>query len=149
MRSLDTNVLYYATNASCPEHDRARRLVESIAESPTDWILADQVLFEYYRLVRNPAVVAKPLSAAEAAKRLRFFREELGCLHCAYDPAWFSQVHIELGRRAFAPARTFDLVLAITLKNNGVDTFYTRNVRDFAAWKWFSVVDPVASPTRQ
>jgi len=141
---LDTNILFYATNLRSAEHDAARRLLEQVAGEPGGWILADQVLFEYYRLVRNPVVLSRPLSAAEAARRLLFFREELGCLHCAYEPRLFSELAALLRAGSFPPARTFDAVLAVTLRSHGVDTFYTRNVKDFERFGWFTVVDPVS-----
>jgi predicted nucleic acid-binding protein len=102
------------------------------------------VLFEYYRLVRNPAVLSKPLSAGEAARRLRYFREQLGCPHCAYEPSQFEQLAEVLRAASFAPARTFDAVLAVTLRSQGVNTFYTRNTKDFERFGWFKLVDPVA-----
>ena len=144
MKSLDTNILYYATNAECPEHERAKAFLESAASEPTDWIIADQVLFEYYRLVRNPSVLEKPLSASEAARRLRFFREEIGWRHCGYDRECWSDVMAGLSEARFPARRTFDLVLAVTLHRNGVDTFYTRNPADFTGFGWFRVVDALA-----
>ncbi len=144
MKSIDTNLLYYATNRDCQEHEKARALLEQVARETGEWILADQVLFEYYRLVRNPLVLAHPLPAQEASLRLRFFREELGCLHCAYDRDCWEQAVAALAAPAFPPARTFDLVLAVTLRRNGVDAFYTRNVRDFEGFGWFTVIDPLA-----
>ena len=56
--------------------EKARTLLERVAREPLQWIVADQVLFEYYRLVPNPAVLAKPLSSVEAAERLCFIRAE-------------------------------------------------------------------------
>ena len=50
-----------------------------------------------------------------------------------------------LSGRRFAARRTFDVVLAATLKRHGVTTFYTRNAADFADLGWFAVVDPLAS----
>jgi toxin-antitoxin system PIN domain toxin len=144
MNSLDTNILFYATNIRSPGHQAARGLLERIAGEPGEWILADQVLFEYYRLVRNPTVLARPLSAGQAARRLRFFREELGCLHCAYEPRLFEELAGLLGASSFAPARTFDAVLAVTLRSHGVETFYTRNTKDFERFGWFKLIDPVA-----
>jgi predicted nucleic acid-binding protein len=44
MKSLDTDILYYGTNRSCPEHPEALSLLERIAGSPREWIIADQVL---------------------------------------------------------------------------------------------------------
>lgn len=37
----------------------------------------------------------------------------------------------------------FDVVLAVTLYNHGVKTFYTRNVKDFISLGLFEVVDPL------
>lgn len=143
MKSLDTNILYYATNLRCPEHAKAAALVRSIRLSPREWILADQVLFEYYRLVRNPAVLERPLDAREAVARLRYFREEIGCLHCAYDQSLFADAAPLLADAEMAASRTFDRVLAVTLRSNGVRTFYTRNVRHFQDLGWFDVIDPI------
>ena len=87
MNSLDTNILYYATNMECPEHARAKDFLENAARDPADWIVADQVLVEYYRLVRNPSVLEKPLSGErKAGRRLRFFREEIGWRHARLRP---------------------------------------------------------------
>jgi predicted nucleic acid-binding protein len=144
LNSLDTNVLYYGTNTACPEHEMARVLLERVGREPLQWIIAEQVLFEYYRLVRNPVVLAKPLSADEAAKKLRFFRDELGCQHCAYDRGSWEEVILGLADPVFPARRTFDLVLAVTLRRNGVDTFYTRNVADFESFGWFRVIDPLS-----
>jgi predicted nucleic acid-binding protein len=146
VKSLDTNILYYATNLRCPEHARAAALVRSIRHSPAEWIVADQVLFEYYRLVRNPVVLARPLDAAEAMARLRYFREELGCLHCAYDQTLFGEAASLLAAAEVPASRTFDRVLAVTLRKNGVRTFYTRNARHFEDLGWFDVIDPIVEP---
>lgn len=144
MNSLDTNVLYYATNADCQEHPWARSVLEELLAAPSEWVIADQVLCEYYRLVRNPAVLRHPLGAADAARRVRFFREEAGCLHCGYDGAFWSEVRAWMARPEFPAARTFDLVLAVTLRAAGVTRFYTRNAKDFHPFGFFEVVNPEA-----
>jgi predicted nucleic acid-binding protein len=36
VKSLDTNILYFATNSSCPEHPQARVLVERAAREPLE-----------------------------------------------------------------------------------------------------------------
>ena len=61
MNSLDTNVLYYATNADCQEHPWARSVLEELLAAPSERVIADQVLCEYYRLVRNPMVNGRNL----------------------------------------------------------------------------------------
>ena len=84
MKSLDTNILVYAANHGCAEHEQAKEIAESLMNDPASWIIADQVLFEYYRILRSPSILEKPLIAAEAARHIAFLREDVGCMHCAY-----------------------------------------------------------------
>lgn len=74
MKSLDTNISLYAADEDCAEHAAAIRLVTEALRSPAAWMLSDQVLFEMYAGLRHPGVFAKPLSAAEAARRVAFLR---------------------------------------------------------------------------
>jgi predicted nucleic acid-binding protein len=62
MNSLDTNILIYAVNSGCEEHEAARGVYEALLEDPTAWIVSDQVLFEFYRGLRHPKILEKPLS---------------------------------------------------------------------------------------
>ena len=67
MKSLDANLLVYAHNTGCTEHPAAFAVLTNLIAEPSDWMLADQTLLEFYRCVRNPLVLAKPLSAPDAA----------------------------------------------------------------------------------
>ena len=44
---------------------------------------------------------------------------------------------------SFPARRTFDLVLALTLKAQGVTEFYTRNTKDFEDLGFFIVKNPL------
>jgi predicted nucleic acid-binding protein len=44
MNSLDTNILIYASNEDAPEHAKAQKVVAKLLATPSEWILADQVL---------------------------------------------------------------------------------------------------------
>ena len=145
MNSLDTNLLLYAANVECDEHEAARQLVQQAAASPRDWIVADQVYFELYRLVRSPAVLENPLKASDAWNLIDYYRHRTGWQHCAYESSFMDDAASILGDEGFAARRTFDLVLALTLRRHGVRTLYTRNVTDFEALAWFHVVDPLAA----
>ena len=143
MRSLDTNILLYATNADCPEHEAARRIIESALAEPAEWIVADQVYFELYRLLRNPAVLEQPLSAAQSADVIDYYRRRSGWGRCAWEPRLFSHLFPHLTTENSKATHVFDLVLAFTLQDAGVSTFYTRNTRDFAEVASFEVVNPI------
>lgn len=143
MKSLDTNILLYAADEDCREHDAAIRLVNNALRSPAEWMLADQVLFEMYAGLRHPGVFAKPLSAAEAARRVAFLRDESGFSFCCYELRSWPLIHAGLSTPAFPRRRTYDLVLAVTLQSNGVTELYTRNVVDFRGAGFARVVNPI------
>ena len=143
MKSLDTNVLLYAMNADCAEHERARTLVAEALGEADQWIIADQVYFELYRLLRNPAVLSRPLEAAEAAESIAWYRDHSGWLHCAYEQAMMTRIAAEWSFNAFAGRNTFDLVLAVTLASNGVREFHTRNTEDFRPFGLFEIHNPI------
>lgn len=73
-----------------------------------------------------------PLSRLQ--KKLRFFPDELGYRHCAYDRGCWEDAIVGLSDSSFPARRTFDLVLAVTLHRNSVDTFFARITSDFLSF---------------
>ena len=57
MNSLDTNILIYASNEDVPEYAKAQKLVGELLAAPGDWIIADQVLMEFYERDRGTGKV--------------------------------------------------------------------------------------------
>lgn len=145
MNSGDTNLLLYAMNRGCTEHAVARRWLESALAVPREWIFADQVLFELYRLLRHPRVMERPLPAREALAQIVWFREATGFLHCGYDESCWAGVVGALGaQEERSGLLVHDAVLAETLRAHGVTRFYTRNRADFAGFSFFEVVNPLS-----
>lgn len=143
MNSIDTNILIYATNSSCKEHEKAILVYEELLRRPYEWIIADQVLFEFYRALRNPKVLEHPLSHSKAFAQICFIREKVGCLHCSYSCKEWESLCSKEGVLSKSSKHIFDLVLAVTLQANDVDCFYTRNVEDFEKLKFFELVNPI------
>jgi len=143
MNSLDTNLLIYAVNCGCDEHDRSKAVYEMMLDHPTQWIISDQVLFEFYRGLRHPKILEHPLNHKQALKQITFLREDSGVLHCAYETSfWDLLVHGDEWKKQKA-VHVFDRVLGVTLLKNGVKTFYTRNKKDFEAFKFDRLINPV------
>ncbi len=84
-------------------------------------------------------ILERPLSAKEAAKNVRFLREEAGCLHCAYTTDLWDSVSPHLAEESMGGIGVFDVILAVTLHANGVRHFYTRSARDFERFGFFEV----------
>ncbi len=66
MRALDTSILAYAANRHAPEHARAARVVEQVANGEAPWALPWSVVHEFLLLVTHPHAVARALQPAEA-----------------------------------------------------------------------------------
>ena len=141
--SLDTNILLYAANEDAPEHEVCKDLLQKVILDPTDWIIADQVYLELYRALRSPRVMSNPLPSKSAARYVATLRDELGISHCGYDSACWKGLIRSLEADDFPYRRTHDAVLAATLLNHGVKTFYTRNTKDFDAAGFETLINPV------
>ncbi len=133
MISCDTNILFAATNPEDANHESAYEFIMAHAEDE-NFVVAEQVLVELYGLLRNPVILKRPLTAAEAVSAIRVYRGNP--LWAVVDVPQDGRTMREVWRRAAAPGfarrRIYDLRLAYTLKFSGVTDFYTRNVKDFA-----------------
>ena len=143
MKSLDTNILIYASNSAAPEHAKALAVVDAMLAAPGDWMIADQVLWEFYKALRHPKILQRPRTAAQAAMHVRYLRLQSGVAHCVYEAANFEAVLRQLEHPRFPYQRTHDAVLATTLVAQGVRIFYTRNPKDFQDAGFQQVVNPI------
>jgi predicted nucleic acid-binding protein len=130
-------------NQGCAEHDRARPVYEAMLEQPASWIVCDQVLFEFYRALRNPRILERPLGHPAALRQIRFLREDSGFLHCGYDTRFWEKIIIGMESTDRASSHIFDRILAITLLAHGVTTFHTRNTRDFVEFPFQEIINPI------
>jgi predicted nucleic acid-binding protein len=73
-----------------------------------------------------------------------WYRNATGWQHCAWEPRMMSKLASRWAYDSFPVRRSFDLILAITLKEHGVEVFHTRNTKDFEDLNYFRVVNPLA-----
>ncbi len=66
MRAVDTGLLALAVNRWAPEHARAARVLEELANGDRPWALPWSVALEFLARVSHPHAVARPLAADEA-----------------------------------------------------------------------------------
>jgi len=144
MRAPDTNVLLYSLNADCPEFPRAREVVVELGRAD-DVVICELVLVELYLLLRNRAVLRRPLPAAEAVEVCQGFRRNPRWLLAESAPVmeevWERAAEPEVSRR-----RIVDTRLALTLLHHGVTELVTRNVADFEGFEFERVWDPFSEP---
>ena len=147
MTSLDTNILLPAVETGNPNHGHAAAFLDSL-QAREDVVISELVLVELYVLLRNPAVLAKPLAAASAVEVCEAFRHhprwqlvglppDSRAFHDAYWP--------RLRDNSFARRRAFDWRAALALVRQGVTEFATVNEKDFQNFGFKRVWNPLAS----
>jgi toxin-antitoxin system PIN domain toxin len=147
MLSIDANILLYAYSEAAPEHDRALAFITSLSKSK-DVALSEFVLTEFYLLLRNPAVLKKPLSAQDAVRVIQSYRKHPAWKTLGFPPT-SREVHTDLWKQAAtagsARRRIYDTRTALCLRAFGVTEFATANVKDFAGFGFAKVWNPLFS----
>jgi uncharacterized protein len=145
MLALDTSLLAYAVNRHAPEHARATRVVEQVADGALPWALPWPVLHEFLRLVTHRHAAPRALSPADA----RAFVEALLASRSVRllgpgegHAAALAELLGALPAGAGVPA---GLEVAAVLREHGVRELLTADagMRRFA---FLSVRDPVHGP---
>lgn len=155
MISVDANLLLYSFSAAAPEHRRAQEFIEWLSRRE-DVGLSEFVLTELYLLLRNPAVLSRPLSAPGAVEVIQAYRCHPRWKVLGFPPS-SRGLHANLWQRAaqqgIARRRIYDTRTALTLRAFGVTKFATSNVKDFAdfgfdqVWNPLHAAGPWAGPT--
>lgn len=141
MLSIDTNVLLYAQNRDCPEHEAAAAFLADCAQR-ADVAICELVLMELYQLLRNPAVLTRPLDGPDAAGVCQVFRGNRRWALIENAPV-MNEVWALAATPGIARRHLFDARLALTLRHHGVDEFATRNISDFTDFGFATVWDPI------
>jgi predicted nucleic acid-binding protein len=66
MLAIDASVLAFAINRFAPEHARAARVVEDLANGDLPWALPWPAVHEFLGFVTHPHAVARPLKPGDA-----------------------------------------------------------------------------------
>lgn len=150
MISLDTNILLPAVESGNADHENAASFVESLQDRD-DVAISEFILVELYGLLRNPAVLARPLTAARAADVCEAFRHhphwqvigsppDSRTFHDAFWP--------RLREPSFARRRADDWRAALSLLRQGVTEFATANTKDFEGYGFKRVWNPLLHVSR-
>jgi len=146
MISIDTNILLPAVEVTNACHEKAAAFLESMT-SRDDVAVSEFALLELYVLLRNPVILGKPLSPAKALEVAEAFRHHPNWQVIGFPPdsrAFHHEFWPRLGSMQFARRRAYDWRMALSLIQQGVDTFATVNVKDFDGFGFRKVWNPLA-----
>lgn len=142
MISVDTNILTHAANKDSPFCLSANQFIQAHQHDET-FVLCELALVELYMNLRNPSIMRKPHSAKIAYAYCQALRS---------TPAWqvvdyHSDVAATLWEWAkVTPAgfrKIIDARMALTLKYHGIEAFATQNTRDFEAFGFKKLWNPL------
>lgn len=141
MISFDTNILLYSLNPQSSWHQKATEfLSQSFAEDRI--VITDYVLVELYNLLRNPAILKKPLSPKAAAQIVEQYLQFPTVIRAENAPV-MDEVWKWASRPNFGRRRIFDVRLGLTLQHHGVTRFATANIKDFQGLGFKKVWNPL------
>jgi predicted nucleic acid-binding protein len=138
---FDTNILAYAFDES---DDKRRKLCEKLVRSgfqgEANCYISNQVLAELFLVLTR--YVERPVSMEKAAMIVSGLTD---------SPAWkkINYTHLTV-KRAIEDLRTvhasfWDILIAETMRDAGVKTIYTENLRDFGKIPWIRVENPMTA----
>jgi toxin-antitoxin system PIN domain toxin len=131
MTALDTNVLVYAVNRDSREHKAANKLVTEAMEGKTEKVITYQNLTEFYAVVTNKKLFAKPLTPKQAIEEIENLIS--GGIKILNTNRMTGEVWLKLLRQKKVTGQNVhDLLLAATLMSNQVTTIITEDKEGFA-----------------
>ena len=140
---LDTNILVHAYNKSSPHQNEASKIIKKAMRGETEACLSPQVLYEFFAVVTSAKRVERPLSPREAADLCIDLWEcnEIEKL----NPSGIAPIEVFKYAKELklSRAEVFDCVLAVTAKENDVETIYTENVGDFKRYPFVKTRNPL------
>lgn len=127
---VDTNVLVYADDEESVACLTARKFLE---KNLPDRLLAIswQNIIEYYSLITNQKRVPKAVLAEVARERIKAWTKSGLYKIVAPEPDTQTTLLRLLGDLPVAGPDIFDVALAATMIDNGIDTIYTADTRIF------------------
>ena len=142
----DTNVLVYAANEDCQEHQRCLDLVTEWRHSRLPWYLTWSIIYEFLRIVTHPRVLSQPWSLGESWAFVTALKSSasMGILTATEQHDQVLDQTLEenpdLRGNLLHDAHT-----VVLMKEHGIRRIYTRDT-DFHRFPSVEVLDPLRVP---
>lgn len=136
---LDTNVLVHAAYHDSPLHGRAAELVDTGLRRRGLYCIAPQNLVEFAAVVSRARVVSVPMPAAEVSRiaSLLYRSRRLAKIYPTRGTV-IRAIREGAALGVTGPA-WYDFFLAVTMRDAGVHTIITEDVRHFRQFRFLTV----------
>jgi predicted nucleic acid-binding protein len=133
---FDTNILVYAYDASEPgKRKTCKKLIEKVYSGEIAGVVSNQILVEFFNALTRKFGVKQ----AEAKLMVRALATSDRWSKINYNCSTVEKV---LNNHDFSVAPFLDALIAETMKENGVNTIVTENIKDFDKIIGIRVINP-------
>ncbi len=137
----DVNLLIYAYNTDAPHHDHAKAWWESLMSGRRDIGLPWVVGLGFVRLMTNPRVMQRPLTAADALGHVRSWMERAHVQVLQPGPRHLDILDSFAAQQVMSSALTTDAHLAALAIESGAELH--SNDSDFARFRGLRCRNPL------
>lgn len=143
MALIDTNILVYAADKDCREHEKSVRWLKSMAEGPDVWHLTWQNIFEFIRVSTDDRLFrSKCLYIDEAVEWSRHLLSSPSLQMIHPGPRHFEIFSDTVARTpGIRSLFVHDARLAAIMLENGVRSIYTVD-EQFRRFRDIEVINP-------
>ena len=139
--ALDANVLLYASDAASPRHDRARSILQAVAEGPEITYLFWPTIMAYVRISTHPSIFEKPLSVGEAIENIEALLSRPHVRAPGEQPAFWRRFRAVAADAAPSGSLVPDAHVVALMLENEVRTIWTHD-RDYRRFTSIEIRDP-------
>jgi hypothetical protein len=142
MIAVDTNVLVYAHRRDSQWHDRAERLIRSLAEGKATWAIPWPCIYEFIAVVTHPRIYDPPSEVSQALEQAGAWMESPSLTLLAEGPGFETRLFRTLDRSRVVGPRVHDARVAALCLHHGVRELWTAD-RDFTRFAELTVRNPL------
>ena len=139
--TVDANILIYASNTADPAHDRARALMDRLAEGPEILYLFWPALLGYLRVVTHPGILPSQLAPREAQRNVEALIDRPHVRAVGEIEGFWPLFRSAAGLQARGNDIP-DAHLVALMRQHGVRLIYSRD-RGFRRFDGIEVRDPI------
>lgn len=145
MFAIDTNILVYAHNSGASKHETAKAFLQNAMNTKDEngklsVCIPSQVLVEFMNVITWTRLEA-PLSLSDAKIIVEDYLNSDA--EIIYPKPTQLVTLLNLLGSVTSRKKVFDVALAATLKDNGIQGLYTLNTSDFEEFAFLEVRNPI------
>jgi len=148
MIGLDTSILIHLHNSGSRFHKAASVLIGKLLNHD-ELVVSEISLRELYAVITDGRKITNPLSPSIAAELIFSYCQSERIRICPVSDSVWDMALSEAERLNLTRYRIDDLLIAASLKNAGVESIYTNNLKDFRLFSFVSASNPFVSEKKK